>query len=95
MRGWRGSGSGVGFWSWELGGIGVWGCVCQSGSWRREVMRDVPKIGYETGRRKERVESSSHIDVMSPEDWIERHGEVCKYVTCVVVWYASSVKRMR
>jgi hypothetical protein len=47
--------------------------------------------GYETGRRKERVEINSHIDIMSLEDWIKRHGDVCKYVTCVVVWYASSV----
>jgi hypothetical protein len=54
-------------------------------------MGDVRKTGYETARRKDRVESNSHIDVMSLEDWIERHGDVCKYVTCVVVWYASSV----
>lgn len=48
-------------------------------------MRDLRKTGYETARRKERVESNSHIDVMSLEDWIKRHGDVCKYVTCVVV----------
>jgi hypothetical protein len=51
----------------------------------------VRKTGYETARRKERLDRNSHIDVMSLEDWIKRHGDVSKYVTCVVVWSASSV----
>ena len=82
--------TGWGFGIGDSAGLGF-GAGYQSGSWRRVVMRDVRKAGYETARRKERVESNSHIDVMSLEDWIKRHGDVCKYVTCVVVWYASSV----
>jgi hypothetical protein len=31
------------------------------------------------------LDRNSHIDIMSLEDWIKRHGDVCKYVTCVVV----------